>query len=173
MDFFEVLEKRHSYRGDFTDYKLTEKEIEKILKAGIAAPIGMGIPTTFYVAVNDSSLIKELSAVVPNRSLKTAPFVLVILTMDKSGGKGMNFEIENYSAATENILLAVTAMGFATVWTDGILRMPNTNISVRSILNIPDEFSIRAVLPIGKPTEKLPPHEKEALDTLVKFNGFK
>jgi nitroreductase len=172
MDIFEALETRHSYRGDFTDYKLTEKEIEKILKAGISAPIGMGVSTTFYVAVNDSSLIKKLSVAVPNRGLKTAPFVLVLLTMDKSNGSGMNFEIENYSAATENILLAVTAMGFATVWTDGILRMTKVNSSVRRILNIPQEFSIRAVLPIGKPTEKLPPHEKETIENLVIFNRF-
>jgi nitroreductase len=172
MDFFEAIGTRYSYRGEFTDDKLSREDIEKILFAGIAAPTGMHISTTSYVAVTDEKLIKELSGIIPGNEIGTAPFVIVLLTEDKSGSYGMNFEVENYSAASENILLAVTALGYATVWTDGILRLPRINNGVRRLLNIPALNTIRAVMPIGKPKDPLKPQPKEKIEDVVTFNKF-
>lgn len=172
MDFFEAINTRYSYRGEFTDDELSNEDIEKILSSGIAAPTGMHIPTTSYVVVTDEDIIKKLSGVIRGNGISTAPFVLVLLTEDKSGGSGMNFEIENYSVAAENILLAVTALGYATVWTDGILRSPRINDGVRRLLKIPSHKTIRAVMPIGKPKTPLKPQLKEKIKNVVIFNQF-
>ncbi|MBK5254246.1 MAG: nitroreductase family protein [Peptostreptococcaceae bacterium] len=172
MDFFEAINSRYSYRGAFTKEKLSNDDIEKILTAGIAAPTGMHIPTTSYIAITDENLLKELSYIVPGKSVLTATFVIVMLTENKSMMSGMNFEIENYSAAAENILLAITSLGYATVWTDGTLRSPSINTGVRELLNVPSHMTIRAVLPIGRPVTPLAPQVKEQISDTVIFNKF-
>ncbi len=172
MDFFEVINNRYSYRGTFTDEKLSDEEISLILKSAIAAPSGMNIKTTSYIAITDEDIINKLGKIIKGNGTKTAPFVLVLLTEDKSGVSSMNFEIENYSAACQNILLSVTALGCATVWTDGILRAKEINDAVRSLLNIPQNKTIRAVLPIGKPTKDGEPKEKKPIEELVVFNTY-
>ncbi len=171
MDFFKAVEMRYSYRGEFLEEKLTEEQIRKILEAGIAAPTGMHITTTYYVAVTDADIIKALGECVPNTGMKTAPFVLVVLS-EKKEEFGFNFVVENYAAAVQNILLAVTALGLATVWTDGVLRSKRVNDGVRRILNIPEHKKIHAVLPIGKAMQEPTISKKEAIENVVVWNGY-
>ena len=38
MDFFEAVEKRFSFRGTYADKSVSEKDIRRILDAGIRAP---------------------------------------------------------------------------------------------------------------------------------------
>lgn len=169
MDFFEVIKRRYSYRGEFATGKIAEEDIKKIINAGLAAPCGKKKYTTSYIAVTSKSFIEILGKIMPMSVIRTAPFVLIILSEDISGGYDTNFEIENYAAATENILLAVSAIGLATVWTDGILRMPTINDAIRKLFNIPSNKSIRAVLPIGKAKFPTEPQNKVKLEDLVVF----
>ncbi|MGD1823113.1 MAG: nitroreductase family protein [Pleomorphochaeta sp.] len=173
MNLFEAINKRYSYRGEFIKEKLSDLDIEKILKAALAAPRAMNVQSTSYVAVTDENLINQLGTLINRNGTKTAPFILVMLSEDKSEKTNFNFEVENYSAACENILLAVTALGYATVWTDGILRNKELNDGVRQILNIPSGKTIKAVLPIGKPLTEGPYKEKSKIEEVVVFNKFK
>lgn len=171
MNTLDAINGRYTYRGAFLPDELPMEDIEKILTAGLAGPVGKGVQTTSFVAVIDKEIREELSTVVSKNSKGVAPFILVLLSEDKYNG-GVNFEIENYSAATENILLAVTALGYATVWTDGIIRYPENNSKVREILNVPANKTIRAVLPIGKPANPGPVHSKVSIGEAVTFNKF-
>jgi len=172
MEFFEVIDKRYSYRGEFTNDKLSKLEIDKILNAALAAPRAMNVQSTSYVAVEDEKLINQIGKLINRNGTRTAPFILVMLSEDKSDKTNFNFEVENYSAACENILLAITALGYATVWTDGILRNKEINDGVRKILNIPRDKKIKAVLPIGKPVTDGKPKEKSKIEEAVVFNRF-
>lgn len=172
MDIFKAIDSRYTYRGGFLDSKLTKDEIEKILKAGISAPTGMRITTTNYIAIEDKEIIEKLAEWVPGIGITTAPFVIVIITENFAKPYGVNFEVENYAVAVENILLAITALGLATIWTDGVLRSPQVNNGVREILEIPSSKTIRAVLPIGRPEVVGSPIEKEEISDVVHYNKF-
>jgi len=39
-----------------------------------------------------------------------------------AGDYNLEFEIEDYAASTENIMLAITAMGYSGVWMDGMMK---------------------------------------------------
>ncbi|MEG1993976.1 MAG: nitroreductase family protein, partial [Oscillospiraceae bacterium] len=82
---------------------------------------------------------------------------------------GLAFEIENYCTATENIILGATALGYETVWTDGMTRSPQVNEKVREILSIPSEKTIRAILPIGVPKEQGTQAPKDGIEKMVTF----
>jgi len=168
MDVFKNMQIRYSYRGDFTSEKLSKEQIETILKAGISAPSGYNNQTTFYLAIQNEKLIKELGKIYKTNGTATAPFVLVVLSEDKKK-LTTNFEKENYGAAVENILLAVTALGLGTVWTDGDTRVPETNERLRKLLNVDKNITIKAVLPIGFPKNLGKAKTKPKIEDMVKF----
>lgn len=154
MEFFSTVEKRISYRGQFTDKQLSKLDIEKILQAGAFAPSGKNFYTTRFVAVSNKTVISDIAGIMNAYGFSTAPFVLVVTTEDMTKETITDFATENYSSAIQNIMLAVTDLGYATVWTDGVTRNPVTNKAVRDILKIDDKYTIRAVMPIGEPAEE-------------------
>lgn len=172
MDLFEALNKRYTYRGEFTDEPVTDEHVNLILQAGISAPTGMHITTNTYIAITDREIIKELAKWVPGSGVATASFVIVMVTENFARSYGVNFEIENYSASAENLLLAITALGYATIWTDGVLRSPQVNDGVRKVLNIPSEKTIRTVLPVGVPKKPEKPQVKERIEDVVIFQRY-
>lgn len=61
MDFYELMQKRTSSRK-FTDEPLTEKEIEKILSAGVLAPVGSNrYKDLHFTVVQDKQILKKLA----------------------------------------------------------------------------------------------------------------
>lgn len=169
MEFFEVVNSRKSYRGQFTDKQLTDNEKELILKAGLSAPSGMNKPTTHYIAVSDREIILQMAGIFKRYGFETAPFVIVVLTKDRSSETGQDFSVENYSASVENIQLAVTALGYDTVWTDGVVRNPLLNVPLRKLLNVDDKFTIKCVFPIGESAEKTSKHASNEIKDYVEF----
>jgi nitroreductase len=173
MNTLQAIKTRYTYRGEFTDRKLSDKEIKEILEAAIAAPCGMHNYTTSFVAITDEDIIKQISEVAPINGVKTAPFLLVVLTEKENSYDTMHFEEINYGAAVENILIAVTDLSLATVWADGTTKMPNINKAIRKILNVPEDKIIKSLLPIGEPKKPHGPTVKLTIDKVVTFNKFK
>lgn len=163
MELFEAIEKRYSYRGTFGPERPTRDELRRILAAGAAAPSGMNGQSTFFVAVDDSKKIDTIRAVMsPNPAVATAG-ALIVVGMDPkaTAHRGFSFGVEDYAAAVENMLLAVTALGYATVWIDGALRRDNRAERIAEILEIPPSIPVRVLLPIGRPAEEGPRKEKK------------
>ncbi len=159
MDLFEAVEKRHSYRGKFETTRVPEEHLRKIVNAGIAAPSGCNAQTTSFIIVDDDSLMTSLRKIVVNDAMKTAPNAIVVFSEEQAVFEGLSFEKEDYSAAVENMLLAITALGYATVWVDGVLRRENRAAQVAELLGIPRKYTVAVVLPLGIPVETR--HQKE------------
>ena len=126
MDVFEAIEKRHSYRGAFEQNAIPREDLKKMVQAGIQAPSGYNGQSTSFVIVDDGDLLRRISGIVGSKVIEQAPALIVcVMDPDATIDKGLLFGVEDYGAAVENILLAVTAMGYATVWMDGVLRREN------------------------------------------------
>ena len=78
-----------------------------------------------------------------------------------AGPHNFQFEVEDYAAAAENLLLALTALGYAGVWMDGMMRYEGNADLVRAILHIPEEETIRTIIPFGKPVHPVTQKEKK------------
>ena len=52
----------------------------------------------------------------------TAPAAILVLTKETMSPSGVSYHIHDYSAAMENLLLAITAKGYASVWVEGQIR---------------------------------------------------
>jgi len=64
--------------------------------------------------------------------------------------------VQDTSAATENILLAATALGLGAVWI-GVHPKPDREKRVREMLALPEEVTPLCLIAIGHPAEEKPP----------------
>ena len=80
--------------------------------------------------------------------------------------------MEDYAAATENMLLAATALGYATVWMDGMTKADKANTAIRGILNVPEGKTVRTILPLGVPAEVGAPKPRKSFEERVHYNAF-
>jgi nitroreductase len=125
MDGFEAVAKRHSYRGPFKDQQVPRDDLRCIVQAGLQVPSGTNAQTTTFVIVDAPDLIAKIRKMHPaQKAMRQAPAYIVCI-VDKEPEavyETHSFQIEDCAAAVENILLAVTALAYATVWIDGWLR---------------------------------------------------
>ena len=172
MELFEAIAKRHSYRGPYTDQPVTQEDLNRILTAGIQAPSGYNTQTTSYVVVTDPALRQQIAQLHPVPVMQTAPVMLIALSESVDTHFGLRFEIEDYAASVENVLLAITALGYAGVWIDGMMKRDGIGAAIGRILNVPAGKTVRCVIPIGVPEQSVVQKEKKPLAERVHYNAF-
>lgn len=172
MDYFEVTAARGSYRGAFESTPVPEADLKKILSAGISAPSGYNHQTTSYLVVTDPALREQVAALMPTPATKTAPVMLIALSKAVQTVCGLCFEVEDYAASVENIMLGITALGYGGVWMDGMTRLQDNQEKISRIFQIPAEWTVRAVIPFGVPKDAVVQKEKQPLEARVFYNKF-
>jgi nitroreductase len=86
--------------------------------------------------------------------------------------EGYHFQVEDCAAAVENMLLAVTALGLATVWIDGWLRVEGRAERIGKLIGLSEDKRIRVLLPIGTPAEVCQQKEKLPFEQRAWFNRY-
>ena len=175
MKFFEAVNSRHSYRGPFTGDPVPDADLVKIVEAGIKAPSAGNRQTTNFVIVNNPEVVQQIAALAPNsQGLGTCQAIIVVLMdwPEDSGGPGMGFH--DYSAAVENMLLAITALGYASVWTEGMLHTDEDKNAkvVADMLGVPSSKKVRTLLPVGVPAEPLTDRGRKPFDERTSWNQW-
>ena len=162
MELFETIAKRYSYRGDFTDAPVPRADLRQIVGAGIQAPSACNKQVASFVIVDDPQFLAKIVQIVGQPGCKTAKAMIACIADPRPVYKDMAFPAEDTSAAVENILLAITALGYATVWLDGVLRVDDVAQRIGRLLGVPAGQTVRVILPVGVPAvpgeqlEKLP-----------------
>ncbi|MGL4593437.1 MAG: nitroreductase family protein [Thermoguttaceae bacterium] len=171
MEFFETICKRASFRGNFTTQKVPREHLRQIVQSAIDAPSGCNAQTTSFVIVDDPTLLAELGHCIKKPVCQTAPAMIVCVCEKNPVYKGTSFYIEDCSAATENMLLSITALGYASVWLDGVLRGELAS-QIGRLLNVPSDREVRIVLPVGVPETVPSPNKKKSFEERAFFNQF-
>lgn len=151
----DVIMTRTSVRA-FTDQPVDEATVEKILRAGMAAPSAVNKQPWAFVVVRDRAQLDRLREIHPHaRMLESAQLAIVVCgDMEKAlpNMPTREYWIQDASAATENILLAAHALGLGAVWT-GVYPNPNVYPGVIEVLNLPEYIMPLCVIPMGYPAE--------------------
>lgn len=166
MELFEAIGKRGSYRGEYTQAEIPKEDLEKIVCAGIRAPSGLNMQSTSFVVVTNAELREKISELMPSPATQTAPAILVVISEVIESQWGA-FEVEDYGAAVENILLAMTGLGYAGVWMDGTTRSEGIDAKIKEMLELPEKFSVRTIIPIGVPKDEVKQREKKPMEERV------
>lgn len=175
MELFEAITKRHSYRFDYTDAPVSRDDLMKIIEAGLKAPSGKNEQTTTFVIVDNPDTCAQIGSLhASNRAVQQAKaFILCIIDKEAEAiYEGFSFQIEDCAAAVENMLLAITALGYASVWIDGWLRINDHAQTIAKMLSVPDDKVIRVILPIGVAAEQKSQPQKKSFDKRAWFDKY-
>lgn len=122
MELMEAIRARRSYRGPFAPTPIPREDLRELLEAGALAPSGCNLQTTRLIGVDDPALVKKLAEIYGKSWALTAPAAILLVTRETPSPSGVSYHVHDYSAAAENILLAITAKGYASVWIEGQIR---------------------------------------------------
>ena len=149
---------RRSVRS-YTDEPVSPEQVETILKAAMAAPSGMNMQPWRFVVVTDQK-VKDKLAVGFNKMIAKAPVVIIVCgkTTNKLGAPNKNWTAD-CAASTENLLLAVEALGLGAVWTACYPYEDRMNPTVEA-LGLPENISPYCIVPIGHPAGNDKPKDK-------------
>lgn len=173
MDTIEAILSRTSYRGKYRDTPVPRADLELIMKAGIAAPSGCNKQTASFIAVDDPALLRTLRAVSEPPIGEPAPAAICVLTQEIVAYRGRCFNVQDYAAAIENMLLAAVALGYQSCWYEGyITDADNIGRKMARVLGVPDGYELVCFLPVGVAEEPLKHAPKKAFGARAWFNGF-
>lgn len=173
MNTFEAFSERYSYRGKYLPTPVPREHLIKIMEAGCAAPSGCNMQTTSFVAVDDPEILLRLHGCLRKPLGSTAPAMICVLSQNTRSYHNRSFAVQDYSAAIENILLAITDLGYASCWIEGYVTDEHQiGRQMAAILGVPEEYELIAYLPVGIPAEDGKRVKKKPLTDRAWFNGF-
>lgn len=161
---------RKSVRS-FTNQKLSQGQIDTLLRAGMAAPSGMNIQPWSFVVLQDArrydSIFGDKNYNLPMFK-KSAAIIVVcgdttVTYTPREGEEPVTVPNEMWrddlGAVTENILLAAEAMGLGAVWTVSY-PYENNYVPVKNALGLPPTVLPYSAVALGYPDGDNEPKDK-------------
>ena len=172
MDLFEAVSKRYSHKAAFSQEAVAEEHLRLIAEAGMSAPSGTNSESPEFILITAVNVLAEIGRITRHRPLITAPAMIALVSNPADVLPGVTCYVEDYAAATENILLAATALGFACGWIDHLLRPPEINDPLCRLLGIPPDRKLMVIIPIGKPCETAARRTKKTFEQRCSWNHY-
>ncbi len=173
MDVLEAIKERRSIRA-FTDGKVSEKDVERLIDAARWAPSAGNTQPLELVVIKDKEMKRKLSEAALNQTfIQKAPVVIVVCAdLNRSsrgyGSRGERlYSLQDTAAATENILLAAQELGLATCWV-GAFR----DKEVAKAVKAPKNMKPVAIVPVGHPAERPLAPPKRSVNEIVHYETF-
>ena len=167
MEFEDIIRKRTSVRK-FSNIKLKQEELNKILEAGRLAPTAKNNqPNRIYVVNSEEGLEKIDKA---SRCRYGAQTILIVCgNKDEAYHKGdyTTYEMDSCIVAT-HMMLEATNLGIDNIWVESFDEK-----ILREEFDIPSEYTPYLLMPLGYKAEDCPMnplHDKrKALEDIVEY----
>lgn len=174
MELFEAINGRYSYRDEFLPVPVPREDLKKIMQAGLDAPSGCNKQTTRLIGVDDPAIIGRFADMMEKPKLATAPAGICVLTKRVMAYRSYTFHIQDYSAAVENMLLAIKALGYDSYWIEGhITSEDNIGRQMANLFDVPEDWSMVVYLPVGKAAKQGPRVGKLPFEERAWFNEYR
>jgi len=164
---------RRSSSG-FKSTPVDKEKLNAILEAGRWAPSWANTQPWRFIVIKDKGIKERMSEAVSTffkSSIRDAPICVAICVNPK---KDSFHFIEDGTTATQNMALAAHSIGLSTSWI-GVFSLRNEKNSsekkLKKILDIPKEWRLISILPLGVPEFKETSTRKD-LTTILDFNRF-
>ncbi len=169
----EMISCRKSYRGKYIQEKVPREHLISIMQAGLDAPSGCNKQTTSLIAVDDEETLKKLISVINPPICETAPAIICVLTQKTVAYRDKCYNVQDYSAAIENMLITIKSFGYDSCWYEGhITDEDNIGRKIADLLGVPSDYDLVCLLPVGKATDKFQSPIKKNFDERAWFNCF-
>lgn len=162
-NYFEVINERFSCRS-FTAEKLSTEQIQIILESAQLAPTACNFqPQIIYVVENPVLLDKLKEATRFTFGAKT----IFVVCHDKSKSWHRRSDEKDHgdidaTIVATHMMLAATALGLGTTYVCSM----KVDL-VKEILDIPDNYEINCLLPVGYPKDIVPHNTRVDIEDFV------
>lgn len=150
----DLIKRRRSIRK-YTSEPVTEAEVRQLLDAAMAAPSANNRQPWHFVVVRDEEAKARLAKTHRWSGMIAGAALAIAVCGEKRRSRHW---VEDTSAATENLLLAATALDLGVVWI-GIHPNSEREAYVREALGIPKEIGVLCLVAVGRPAEHKPPRQ--------------
>lgn len=151
MDMLQTILTRRSIRK-YTAEPISDHDITCLVQAGMAAPSATNRrPIHIFVIQKKETLLAFVKGNPYAKMLETAPLCLAIVA-DKTLQPVKDFQINDGSAAIENILLCAHGLGLGAVWLGVIHFQPWYNVIIER-LKLSENMVPIGLISLGHPGE--------------------
>jgi nitroreductase len=159
-----VIRSRHSVRK-YKDTPIEEKAIRDALDCARLAPTARNEQPWLFGTIRDSGTLKAIADLTDNgKFIADAPICFAVF-----GERDAKYYLEDCSAATTQLMLALQAWGVGSCWVAG--EKKGYAEEVRRLLNVPDDYTLVSLVPAGYP-EEIQIAKKKVLDDVTFFERF-
>jgi nitroreductase len=152
MSIDNILARRSIRR--YTGEPVEEDDIRKILEAAMAAPSSRNRKPWHFVVVTERETLRKLAGAHPYGKMLSEAGAAVAVCGDTDISP--DYWVQDCSASTENILIAVSALGLGAVWLGCHPRAERVD-AIRKVLGIPENTGVLSLISIGRPAEQKDP----------------
>ena len=161
---FELAAKRRSVRK-YTDTKISDDEINEIMKVALVAPCSFGHRSVEFVIVRNKKTIRELAGC---KSLGGSQIIgadaVIVVMVELSRGE---FWIEDGAVASGYILLAAEQYDVGACWVhirNRTGRNRSSDEEIRELLGVPDGYAVLNLIALGGKGERKKGYAESDLD---------
>ncbi|MHC1682342.1 MAG: nitroreductase family protein [Clostridiaceae bacterium] len=174
MDFYKVIESRTSIKK-FKNTKLDEEKLNRIINSALMSPSWKNATSYKIIMIKDELIRTQIGDAIINKSddaedaVKSAPCCAVIIGNPSQSGDidGKEMYLLDGAIAMEHLILAATAENLGTCWIAAI-----DEDKIKNLLNIPNEFKVIGLTPIGEIQESKSHYEKKDIRDIVFQDKF-
>jgi nitroreductase len=159
-DKLQLILGRRSIRV-YSRREVDELAVTRLLQAAMAAPSAVAKDPWRFVVIRKKETLSTIAAALPNGGmLATAPLGIVVCgDLDAAHDRQLSYLLQDCSAAIENLLLCVHALGLGACWL-GIHPREDRVRKLKGILQLPASVIPIAAIAIGHPAEKKEPRTR-------------
>lgn len=153
MDMLDIILHRRSIR-QYTDEAIPEEKLMAILHAGLAAASSKNRRPWDFILIQDRSTLDKLSACRPGAAnLLGKCKAAIVVTADADL---VDVWVEDCASAITQMHLMADALGVGSCWLQVRMRktpdgLTDSQAYVRSVLGIPANYGVMAMLTLGMP----------------------
>lgn len=148
MDIYDLIEKRRSVRT-FREDPIPSESMDKLKNAIRMAPSAHNAQSYKFILVTDAELKKRIAdAASGQRFIATAPVILVAVsqTPEDVMSSGVPTYAMDIAIALDHLTLVAVEENLGTCWIESFDQE-----QIKQFLNVPEEYKIGALMPIGTP----------------------
>lgn len=152
MEVIEAILTRRSIRK-YSREKVTDNQIEIILKAAMYAPSAMNQQPWHFIVIDDREKLNLIMEVHPYSKMLKEAGLAILVCGDERLQLSKGYWVVDCGAATQNLLLAAHGIGLGAVWL-GVHPREERKSGIRKIFHLPDHVQPFSLISIGYPAEE-------------------
>ena len=149
---------RRSVR-DFIDEPVPDDQVERLLRAAMAAPSAGNQQPWQFVVVRDKATLTAVTEFHPYAGMLPKASLAIVVCGDTRLEKWPQFWEQDCAAATQNVLIEAEILGLGAVWL-GVHPLAERVEGARRLFGLPEEVAPFAIVALGHPAKRKPPVDR-------------